>query len=246
MRRIARIYTDFGENFGIPRQSGLAEALRGEIIFEKDFRNDHAVRGLEEFTHIWVLWKFDLPEAPAESGGGGGEEARVFDAPGALKWRPTVRPPRLGGNVRMGVFATRSPFRPNPIGLSCVRLDCVRIDKERGPVLSVSGIDMRNGTEIYDIKLYLPHIDARPEARGGFSETAAVHRLRVDFPDGLLRKLPLELREGAVQMLSQDPRPGYQRSSERVYGVTFGGYNICFQVKDDCLTVTDLGTHPSG
>ena len=146
----------------------------------------------------------------------------------------------------MGVFATRSPFRPNPIGLSCVRLDCVRIDKERGPVLSVSGIDMRNGTEIYDIKPYLPHIDARPEARGGFSETAAVHRLRVDFPDGLLRKLPLELREGAVQMLSQDPRPGYQRSSERVYGVTFGGYNICFQVKDDCLTVTDLGTPPSG
>ena len=226
MKCIARIRSDFPTKFGVPRQSGLVDALEALVVFEPEFRNPDALRGLDGFSHIWLIWQFS--QAVRKT------------------WSPTVRPPRLGGNARLGVFATRSPFRPNPIGLSCVRLLGVEEQPGLGPVLRVAGADLVDGTPIFDIKPYLPHIDARPEARGGFSETAAVHRLRVDFPDGLLRKLPLELREGAVQMLSQDPRPGYQRSSERVYGVTFGGYNICFQVKDDCLTVTDLGTHPSG
>ena len=232
MRRIARIYTDFDENFGIPRQSGLADLLKGEIVFEKEFRSEHVVRGLEEFSHIWLIWHFDhSPERQSRLSAG---------------LQPTVRPPRLGGNVKKGVFATRSPFRPNPVGLSCVRLESVRFDRDRGPVLSVSGIDMRNGTEIYDIKPYLPHIDAHPEAKGGFSEAAAGYRLTVDFPDELLGKLPADRREAAVQMLSQDPRPGYQHSEERVYGVSFSGFDIRFRVRDLVLTVISLEVRERG
>ena len=213
---IAKIHTDFPEKFGIPRQSGLAEN-EGVIVFEAAFRSADAVRGLEEFDYIWLLWQFQ-----------GVERGR---------WSPTVRPPRKGGNERMGVFATRSPFRPNSIGLSSVRLKKIELG-EQGPVLYVQGADLRDGTPIYDIKPYLPYTDSHPSARCGFAAQGLSHVLSVQFPDPLLALVPPEKRHALIQVLRQDPRPAYQDDPMREYGVLFAGLNVKFTVQDIQLTVT--------
>lgn len=219
MKIIGHIETDFSTKFGLPRQSGLCDALTGRIVLLPEYRRDEAFRGLEEFSHIWLLWLFS--EASRE------------------EWSPTVRPPRLGGNRRMGVFATRSPFRPNNIGLSCVRLD--RIEQESdGIVLYVSGIDMMNGTPVVDIKPYIPVADCRPEATDGFTKYTKDYALDVEFSDELLSKLPENKREGALQMLSQDPRPAYIEDENRVFGALYAGYDIRFTVRDNILTVRDV------
>ena len=197
MKIIARIRTELPEKFGVPRQSGLVPQLRGRVVFEPGYRNPDAVRGLEDFSHIWLIWEFS-------------QAVRQ-------KWSPTVRPPRLGGNTRIGVFATRSPFRPNPIGLSVVQLEEIVLHGKDAPYLTVSGADLMHGTPIYDIKPYLPHIDSHPEARGGFAVSAAAHRLEVVFPEQWLKKVPEALREGLTEVLAQDPRPSYQHDPERVY-----------------------------
>jgi tRNA-Thr(GGU) m(6)t(6)A37 methyltransferase TsaA len=222
VRPIARIQTDFAGKFGVPRQSGLVPELRGRILFEPAFRSPEAVRGLEEFSHIWLLWHFSAA------------------APEGETFSPTVRPPRLGGNTRLGVFATRSPFRPNAIGLSCVRLERVEKRPNAGTVLVVSGADLLDGTPIYDIKPYLPYADCRPEASGGFAAEALRPPLRVVFPDALLARLPEPLRDAAVQVLAQDPRPSYQDDPARVYGFSFGGADIRFTVEGDTLTVVEV------
>ena len=216
LKVIARIHTDFPQKFGVPRQSGLVESLRATIIFEPEYRTADAVRGLEQFSHIWLLWGFS--EVRREG------------------WSPTVRPPRLGGNQRMGVFATRSPFRPNPIGLSCVRLEEIRKGKN-GVELSVLGADLMDGTPIYDIKPYLPYADSKPEAEGGFAEEKKEYRLAVDFPQRLLELLPEDKRQGLWELLAQDPRPAYQKDPERVYGMEFSGFEIKFSVREGLLTV---------
>lgn len=217
MRVIAHIRSDFPEKFGIPRQAGLVDALKATVVFEPEYRKPEAFRGLEGYSHIWLLWQFS--EAVRE------------------EWSPTVRPPRLGGNTRMGVFATRSPFRPNAIGLSSVKLDRVEFDPELGPILRVSGADLMDGTPIFDVKPYLPYTDAHPEASSGFAlQKKAI--LQVDFPDELLKKVPESRREGLIAVLAQDPRPAYQNSPDRVYGMSFGGMEVKFSVKDDLLTVT--------
>lgn len=220
MKIIAKIYTDFPSKFGIPRQSGLVESLEGKIVFEPAFRNAEALRGLQDFSHIWLLWEFS--------------EA-VRDA-----WRPTVRPPRLGGNRRMGVFATRSPFRPNPIGLSCVKLDRIELQGTDGPVLYVSGADLLDGTPIYDIKPYLPYTDSRPDAVGGFADAVERQRLTVHCPEELLLKIPEQKRRAVTDILAQDPRPSYQHDPDRVYGFCYAGMEIKFSVDGDCLTVRDI------
>ena len=217
---IARMHSDFASKFGIPRQSGLVEALRSTIVFEPEYRNADALRGIEDFSHLWIIWQFS--EAVRQG------------------WSPTVRPPRLGGNTRMGVFATRSPFRPNNLGLSCVRLLGVEHTAEYGTVLHVGGADLMDGTPIFDIKPYIPYADCHTEATGGFTDTADDFLLQVEFPADLLRKLPEEKREAAIQVLSHDPRPSYQRKPDRIYGLTFAEYNIRFQVKDDVLTVVEV------
>ncbi len=220
MKIIARIQTDFATKFGIPRQSGLVEELKGRIIFEEEYRSPEAVRGLEEFSHIWLLWEFS--------------EAVRAD------WSPTVRPPKLGGNTRMGVFATRSPFRPNPIGLSCVRLERIEYTKEYGAILHVCGADLMNDTPIYDIKPYLPYADCRVEATGGFTDNLVVNRLKVEIPEELFTKVSAEKIEALVKLLEQDPRPSYQADVSRVYGFGFADYEIKFQVKDNILTVISV------
>ena len=214
---IARMKSDFPSKFGIPRQSGLVEELRSTVIFEPEFRNSDALRGIEGYSHLWLIWQFS-------------EAVRAG-------WSPTVRPPRLGGNTRMGVFATRSPFRPNSLGLSSVKLLGVEETEEFGTVLHVGGADLMDGTPIFDIKPYIPYGDSHPEATGGFTDTAGDFLLKVDFPEPLLLKLPEEKRSAAVQVLSHDPRPSYQKSSERVYGLSFAGFNIRFTVAEDVLTV---------
>ena len=219
MRPIARIHSDFATKFGIPRQSGVVGSLQAEIVFEPEFRSRDAVRGLEAFSHIWLIWEFS-------------ENVRA-------DWSPTVRPPRLGGNVRMGVFATRSPFRPNPIGLSCVRLEDITFSDARGPVLHVAGADLMDGTPIYDIKPYLPYADAHPEALGGFAPSPK-ETIEVKSPPELLQKLPEGQREALLGVLAQDPRPQYQNDPERVYGMSFGGWDVKFRVKDGVLTVLSL------
>lgn len=216
LRVIARIETDFPSKFGIPRQAGVVEALEGSIIFEPDFRNPDALRGIEGFSHLWLIWQFS--------------EAVRAD------WSPTVRPPRLGGNTRVGVFATRSPFRPNPLGLSCVKLLGVEWDEARGPVLRVSGADLMNGTPIYDIKPYIPYADAHPEALAGFAPDAGA-TLRVVFSPGTAEAVPPEKREALRGVLENDPRPRYQDDPERVYGMDFAGLNVKFRVADEVLTV---------
>jgi len=217
---IARMKSDFSAKFGIPRQSGLVDELRSTIIFEPEFRNADALRGMEAFSHLWLIWQFS--EAVCSG------------------WSPTVRPPRLGGNTRMGVFATRSPFRPNSLGLSSVRLLWVEETKEFGTVIHVAGADLMDGTPIFDIKPYIPYCDCHPDAAGGFTDSAKDFLLRVDFPASLLEKLPPDKREAAVGVLSHDPRPSYQKDSDRIYGLSFAGFDIRFRVKDDLLTVLDV------
>ena len=220
MKVIAHIKSDFPTKFGIPHQSGRIEELKADIIFEPKYRNHEAFRGLEEYDHIWLIWEFS-------------QAVRK-------EWSPTVRPPRLGGNVRKGVFATRSPFRPNPIGLSSVKLDGVEFTENNGPVLHVSGADLMDGTPIYDIKPYLAYVDSHPNAVGGFTDRIQDHKLKVDFPEELLQKIPEEKREALMAVLSDDPRPGYQKDPERQYGMSFGKWDIHFKVNDEFLQVTDV------
>ncbi|NCE64165.1 tRNA (N6-threonylcarbamoyladenosine(37)-N6)-methyltransferase TrmO [Pseudoflavonifractor sp. 524-17] len=217
---IARIRSDFPTKFGIPRQSGLVEELRAAVVFEPEFRNKDALRGLEDFSHLWLIWQFS----------------------GAVRerWSPTVRPPRLGGNERMGVFATRSPFRPNPIGLSSVRLLAIQRWPDVGHVLLVAGADLMDGTPIYDIKPYVPYADSHPEAAGGFAPDRPAPRLAVDFPPALLERVPPDRRAALAGVLAQDPRPTYQNSPDRVYGLCFAGLEIKFRVDGDILTVRDV------
>lgn len=216
VRIIARIHSDFPTKFGIPRQSGLAE-VRSTIIFEPEYRNPNALRGLEGYTHLWLIWQFS--EAVRDG------------------WSPTVRPPRLGGNTRMGVFATRSPFRPNPIGLSSVRIDGIELHTPDGPLIHVTGADLMDGTPIYDIKPYLAYTDSHPEAAGGFALQTREGVLSVDFPAELLAVIPEDRRDGLIAVLAQDPRPQYQDDPERVYGMAFAGFDVQFRVADGRLTV---------
>ena len=220
MRVIARIRSDFAEKFGIPRQSGLVSALRSAVVFEPEFRNPDALRGIGDFSHLWLIWEFS--EALREN------------------WSPTVRPPRLGGNERVGVFATRSPYRPNPIGLSCVRLEEVRQEPALGTILIVSGADLMDGTPIYDIKPYIPYADAHPEASGGFAQDAPKPTLTVDFPPELLARVPADRREALRAVLALDPRPSYQNDPARIYGMHFADRNIRFTVKNNTLTVCSV------
>ncbi len=217
---IARMHSDFSEKFGIPRQSGLIQELRSTIVFEEAFRNADALRGIEGYSHLWIIWQFS-------------QAVRTG-------WSPTVRPPRRGGNTRMGVFATRSPFRPNNLGLSCVKLLGVEHTESFGTVLHVGGADLLDGTPIFDIKPYIPYADSYPEAAGGFTDTAGDFLLEVDFPPALLQKLPESKRQAAVQVLSHDPRPSYQKDPERVYGLNFAGFDIRFRVKEKLLTVLEV------
>ncbi|MCH5344631.1 MAG: tRNA (N6-threonylcarbamoyladenosine(37)-N6)-methyltransferase TrmO [Acetatifactor sp.] len=219
MKIIAHIETDFPEKFGIPRQSGLVESLKATIVFEPEYRTMDAFKGLEDFNYIWLLWQFEGTDRE--------------------HWSATVKPPRLGGNTHVGVFATRSPFRPNPIGLSSVKLDAVELT-ERGPVLRVSGADMRDGTPIYDIKPYLRYVDSHPDATDGFAGETKEHRLQVDFPQELLEIFPPEKRDAILEVLAQDPRPAYHSDPERRYGVAFAGYDVHFNVKEDHLTVFEV------
>lgn len=219
MHIIANIHSDFPTKFGIPRQSGLVEELTAKIVFTPDYRAPEAVRGLEDFSHIWLIWQFS--KAVREN------------------WSPTVRPPRLGGNTRMGVFATRSPFRPNAIGLSCVRLLKVEPNTPEGPVLTVAGADLMDGTPILDIKPYIPYADCQPEATGGFTDTAGDFLLKVEFPPELLSMVPEDRQEALIGVLRHDPRPSYQRKPERVYGMEFAGVNVRFKVAENTLLVVD-------
>ena len=219
IRPIARMRSDFPTKFGIPRQSGLVEELRSTIVFEPEFRNPDTLRGIDGFSHLWLIWQFS-------------EAVRDH-------WSPTVRPPRLGGNARMGVFATRSPFRPNNLGLSCVKLLGIEQTDENGAVLHVAGADLMDGTPIFDIKPYIPYSDSYPDALGGFTDTASQFILQVNFPGELLQRLPESKRSAAIAVLSHDPRPSYQRKPGRVYGLSFAGYDLRFTVEDDLLTVVD-------
>lgn len=220
MIQIAHIENDFDTKFGIPRQSGLVEDLQATVVFEEEYRVEEALRGIEDFSNLWLLWEFS-------------ETRRE-------QWSPTVRPPKLGGNVRMGVFATRSPFRPNPLGLSCVKLLKVRNDITRGWVLDVAGADLMNGTPIYDIKPYLPYTDSHPEATGGFTDGLETGALRVEIPGDLEEQIPQEMRELLRKLLAQDPRPGYQQDEERIYGMQYGGMDIRFQVRGNVLFVIEV------
>ena len=221
---IAKMRSDFPTKFGIPRQSGLVDSLRSTIVFEPEFRNPDALRGLEDFSHLWLIWQFS--EAVRQG------------------WSPTVRPPRLGGNTRMGVFATRSPFRPNNLGLSSVKLIGLEETREYGTVIHVAGADLMDGTPIFDIKPYIPYGDCHPDATGGFTDTAGDFLLQVDFPAPLLEKRPQDKREAAVGVLSHDPRPSYQRKPDRIYGVGFAGFDIRFTVKDNILSVLEVNELP--
>lgn len=221
---IATMHSDFPAKFGIPRQSGLVEELESTIVFEPEFRNADALRGIEGFSHLWIIWQFS-------------QAVRQ-------EWSPTVRPPRLGGNTRIGVFASRSPFRPNSLGLSCVKLLGVEHTDTDGTVLRVAGADLMNGTPIFDIKPYIPYSDSFPEAVGGFTDTADDFILEVDFPPHLLEILPEIKRQAAIGVLSHDPRPSYQRKPDRIYGLTFAGFDIHFTVKDKLLSVCEVTKCP--
>lgn len=219
---IARIHTDFAEKFGVPRQSGLVPELQGKIVFEPEFRNADAVRCIEEYSHLWLIWQFS--KAVRED------------------WSPTVRPPRLGGNARIGVFASRSPFRPNAIGLSSVKLDKVELDPELGPVLYVSGVDMVDGTPIFDIKPYLSYADCHPEATGGLVGVHKGDPLEVVWCENTLQAVPPEKRDALQAVLKEDPRPRYQNDPQRVYGMAFDGQNIQFRVEERVLYVVGVET----
>lgn len=220
MQVIARMHSDFSTKFGIPRQSGLVDSLRSTIVFEPEFRNADALRGLESYSHLWIIWQFS--------------EAVRTD------WSPTVRPPRLGGNTRMGVFATRSPFRPNNLGLSSVKILGVENTPDQGAVIHVSGADLLDGTPIFDIKPYIPYCDSHPDAIGGFTDTAEDFILTVNIPHELLQKVQTDKQEALIGVLSHDPRPSYQKDPDRIYGLDFAGYNVRFQVSDKTLTVIDV------
>ena len=220
MKVIARVHSDFATKFGVPRQSGLVDALESAVVFEPEFRSDDALRGLEGFSHLWLVWVFDQA---------------IRDT-----WSPTVRPPRLGGNARMGVFATRSPFRPNPIALSCVRLAGMESTPDRGTILRIRGADLMDGTPILDIKPYLPYADCRPEAVGGFAAAPAGEVLEVVIPPELLEKVPQARREALRGVLAQDPRPHYHNDPQRLYGFRFAGLEIKFSVSGGVLTVVDI------
>ena len=217
---IARMRSDFPTKFGIPRQSGLVKELESTIVFETEFRNPDALRGIEGYSHLWIIWQFS-------------EAVRQ-------EWSPTVRPPRLGGNTRMGVFATRSPFRPNNLGLSCVKLIGIEHTEKNGTVLHVAGADLMDGTPIFDIKPYIPYSDSFPEAIGGFTDTAEDFILEVNFPTSLLELLPESKQQAAIGVLSHDPRPSYQRKEDRIYGLTFAGFDIRFTVKGKLLSVCEV------
>lgn len=221
LKIIAKIHTDFPTKFGIPRQSGLVDELKATIVFEPEYRVADAVRGLEDFSHVWLIWQFS--------------EAVRDD------WSPTVRPPRLGGNKRMGVFSTRAPFRPNAIGLSSVKLERVEITRDLGPVLHVSGADLMDGTPIFDIKPYLPYVDSHPEAKGGFAQPLTSYELEVDFPEELLERVAKDKREALTAILKQDPRPAYQKDPDRIYGFPFAGQEIKFTVDDERGVLTVRG-----
>ncbi|MDD6683564.1 MAG: tRNA (N6-threonylcarbamoyladenosine(37)-N6)-methyltransferase TrmO [Clostridiales bacterium] len=220
MQIIAHLHNDFPTKFGLPRQSGLAKNMLSTIVFEKEYQVPEALRGLDGYSHLWLLWEFH--QAKRES------------------WSPTVRPPRLGGNTRMGVFATRSPFRPNPIGLSCVKLEEIKKTAEHGYVLIVSGADLMDGTPIFDIKPYLPYADCHPEATGGFAQDVMGHALKVKFPEEWLEKIPEDRRETLLSILEQDPRPGYQQDPGRIYGFAYGQWEIKFRVEGESLTVCQV------
>ena len=221
---IARMHSDFPTKFGIPRQSGLVEELESTIVFEPEFRNPDALRGIEGYSHLWIIWQFS-------------QAVRQ-------EWSPTVRPPRLGGNTRMGVFATRSPFRPNNLGLSCVKLLGVEHSQTEGTVLHVAGADLMDGTPIFDIKPYVPYSDSFPDAAGGFTDTADDFILNVEFPEHLLSKIPPNKQQAAIGVLSHDPRPSYQRKSGRIYGLSFAGFDIRFTVEEKTLTVCEVNDLP--
>ena len=220
MKIIGYIHTDFPTKFGIPRQSGLVEELKATITFEPEYRNPEAFRGLEEFSYIWLLWKFSKSEKK--------------------NWSATVKPPRLGGKKRMGVFATRSPYRPNDIGLSSVKLEKIEFDEKMGPVLTVAGADLMDGTPIYDIKPYIAYADSHPEASEGFAGAVKGKELTVEFPEELLQIYPEEKRKAIVAVLKQDPRPAYDTDETRVYGVEFAGFDVRFTVEGECLKVKEL------
>jgi len=220
MKIIARIHTDFPTKFGIPRQSGLVEDLKSTLVFEPEYRDENALRGIEQFSHLWLIWQFS--EAVRED------------------WSPTVRPPRLGGNTRIGVFATRSPFRPNAIGLSSVKLEGVRRDPKLGMVLDLSCADLMDGTPILDIKPYIPFSDSHPDASEGYTAQTITHQLDVVFPDELLEKVPEDKRAALKGVLKQDPRPSYQEDPERIYGFPFAGLEIRFRVEGSRLVVVDI------
>ena len=222
MQVIARMKSDFPDKFGIPRQSGLVPELRSTILFEPAYRNADALRGLEDFSHLWIIWQFS--KAVRED------------------WSPTVRPPRLGGNTRLGVFATRSPFRPNEIGLSSVKILGIEQTEEFGPVIHVAGADLMDGTPIFDIKPYVPYSDCHPEATGGFTDTAGDFLLKVSISNSIAEQIPPDKREALLGVLSHDPRPSYHQDPNRTYGLTFADLNIRFQVKDNTLTVLDIQT----
>lgn len=222
IKPIAHIRTDFPEKFGIPRQSGLAKTLRGRIVFEPEYRNPDALRGLEDFSHIWLIWEFSANRSTSS-------------------WQPTVRPPRLGGNVHMGVFATRSPFRPNPLGLSCVKMDSIEFSSPDGPVINVCGADLMDGTPVYDIKPYIKYADARPEAICGYVDRLEERSLKVVFPSELAdRVADKSVIPPLMETLRLDPRPSYHDDPERIYGLSFSGYNVKFKVSGLVLNVTDL------
>ncbi|MBQ8810266.1 MAG: tRNA (N6-threonylcarbamoyladenosine(37)-N6)-methyltransferase TrmO [Bacteroidales bacterium] len=224
IKPIAHIYTDFPEKFGIPRQSGLAKSLRGRIVFEPEYRNPDALRGLDGFSHIWLIWEFSANRTTS-------------------LWQPVVRPPRLGGNSFMGVFATRSPFRPNPLGLSCVKVDSIELSTPDGPVINVLGADLMDGTPIYDIKPYIRYADSRPEAVCGYVDALEERSLKVVFPSGLSDRIADKtIIPSLMETLRLDPRPSYHNDPERVYGLSFSGYNVRFKVVETVLTVTDIET----
>lgn len=220
IRPIAYIHTDLPTKFGLPRQSGLVQSLRARIVFVPEFRPEAAFRGLEGFSHVWLIWGF------SENGRAG--------------WSPTVKPPRLGGNRKMGVFATRSPFRPNGLGLSSVKLEEIRWDEKLGPVLAVSGADLMDGTPIYDLKPYLPYTDSHPEAVGGFADAFVDYALEVDFPEELLLQIPEDKREALLGILGQDPRPAYLEDPRRLYGFNYLDRDVRFRVEDGRLTVCEI------
>ncbi len=220
MHIIARMKSDFSTKFGIPRQSGLVNDLHSTIVFEPEYRNPDALRGLEDYSHLWIIWQFS-------------EAVRA-------SWSPTVRPPRLGGNRRMGVFATRSPFRPNEIGLSSVKILGLECTPEYGTVIHVAGADLMDGTPIFDIKPYLPYADCHTDATGGFTDYAGDYLLEVSCPAGLLSQLPAQKQEALLGVLSHDPRPSYQQDPDRIYGLQYGGFDVRFQVRDRKLTVLDM------